>query len=60
MGQTQTGFTDVYAQSLSADYDFDLRANDMILVHDNLFVMIIISAELLSNPIMLDKVTGRT
>ena len=24
MGRTRTGFTEVYAQSLSADYDLDL------------------------------------
>ena len=36
-GQTQTGFTEIYAQSLSADCDIDLWPNDMVLVHDTLF-----------------------
>ena len=36
-GQTQTGFTEIYAQSLSADCDIDLWAKDMVLVHDTLF-----------------------
>ena len=34
MGRKQTGFTEVYAQSLSADCDLDLRPNDMVLVRD--------------------------
>ena len=34
MGQTQTGFTEVYAQSLRADCDLDLEPSDMILVHN--------------------------
>ena len=32
--QTQTGFTDIYAQSLSADCDLDLWPSDMVLVHN--------------------------
>ena len=36
MGRTQTGFTEVYAQSLSADCDRDLWPSDMILVRDTL------------------------
>ena len=32
MGWSQTGFTEVYAQSLSADCDLDLRPSDMVLV----------------------------
>ena len=35
-GQEQTGFTEIYAQSLSADCNIDLRRNDMVLVHDTL------------------------
>ena len=34
MGRTRTGFTEVYAQSLSADCDFELWPNDMVLVRD--------------------------
>ena len=37
MGRTQTGFTEVYAQSLSADCELDLWPSDMVLVHDTLF-----------------------
>ena len=36
-GQTQTGFTEIYAQSLSADCDIDLWSRDMVLVRDTLF-----------------------
>ena len=32
MGLTQTGFPEVYAQSLSADCDLDLLPSDMVLV----------------------------
>ena len=47
MGRTRTGFTEVYAQSLSADCDLDLGPSDMVLIrdtsscHDNLFCQII-------------------
>ena len=34
MGRTQTGFTEVYAQSLNADCDLDIRPSDMILVRN--------------------------
>ena len=34
MGRTQTGFTEVYAQSSKADCDLDLWPSDMVLVHD--------------------------
>ena len=34
MGQTRTGFTDIYAQSLSADFDLDLWPSDMVLVRN--------------------------
>ena len=36
MGRTRTGFTEVYAQSLSIDCDLDLWPNDMLLVRDTL------------------------
>ena len=47
MGWTQTGFTEVYAQSLSANCDLDLWPRDMVLVrytsscHDDHFCQII-------------------
>ena len=34
MGRTRTGFTEVYAQSLSAGCDFDFCSSDMVLVCD--------------------------
>ena len=34
MDRTQTGFTEVYPQSLSADCDLDLLPSDMVLVCD--------------------------
>ena len=34
MGQTQTGTTEVYAQSLCAGCDLDLWSSDMVLVQD--------------------------
>ena len=36
MGWTRTGFTEVYAQSLSADCDLDLWPSDMLLNRDTL------------------------
>ena len=36
MGRTVTGFTEAYAQSLSAACDLDLLPSDMVLVHDTL------------------------
>ena len=47
MGRTQTGFTEVYAYSLSADCDRDLWPSKMIFVrhtlscHDNYLCQII-------------------
>ena len=51
MGRTRTGFTEVYAQSLSATCDLDLLPSDMVLVCEHHLVMII-CAKLFSNPIM--------
>ena len=34
MGRTRTGFTEVYAQTLSADCESDLAPSDMVLVCD--------------------------
>ena len=36
MGRTQTGSTEVYAQSLGLDWDLDLWPSDMVLVRDTL------------------------
>ena len=36
MGRARTGFTEVFAQSLSADCDLDLLPSDMVLVRDTL------------------------
>ena len=36
MGRAGRGFTEVYAQSLSADCDLDLQHSDKILVSDTL------------------------
>ena len=36
MGQIRTGFTDIYAQSLSADCNLDLWPSDMIFVRNTL------------------------
>ena len=37
MGWTQPGFTEVYAQSLSADCDLDLSPSEKNIVWDTLF-----------------------
>ena len=36
-GETRTGFTEIYAQSLSVDCDKGVWPNSMVLVHDTLF-----------------------
>ena len=36
MGRARTGFTEVFAQSLSADSDFDPGRNDMVFSLDRL------------------------
>ena len=58
MGWTRTGFTEVYAQSLSPDYDLDLTIWFLFATHR--LVMMIICAKLFSNPTMHNKVMGRT
>ena len=69
MGWTRTGFTEVYAQSFSADCDLDLCSSDMtltfVLVTGFLFfthrlVKMIICAKLFSNPTLHNKVMSRT
>ena len=57
---TETGFIEAYAQSLRVDCDLDLPYSDMILVcdtssyHDNHL------CQNFSNPVMHNKVMGRT
>ena len=58
MGRTRTGFTEVYAQSLSADCDLDLATWFLFTTHR--LVMMIICAKLFSNPSMHNKVMGLT
>ena len=41
MGRTQTGFTEVYAQSLSAHCDLDLWPSDISSCHDDHLCQII-------------------
>ena len=60
MGQTRTGSTEVYAQSLSADCDLNLWPSDMVLVSNTCLVIMIIYAKLFSNSNMHNKVMGRT
>ena len=59
MGWTGTGFTDVYAQSLSADVTltFDLALRILFATH---CLVMIICAKLFSNPTTHNKVMGRT
>ena len=63
MGRTRTGFPEVYAQSLSAEWQnvtltFDLAI--WFLFATYCLVMIIICAKLFLNPSMHYKVMGRT
>ena len=53
MGWTRTGFTEVYAQSLSADCDLDLGT--WFLFATNGHVMMSICAKLFSNPLNVTK-----
>ena len=56
MGRTQTGFTEVYAQSLSADcvtLTFDLATSFLFATHR--LVMLIICVKLFSNPLCMAK-----
>ena len=59
MGRTRAGFTEVYAQRLSADCDLDLHPSDMVWFATYGLVMIIIRAKLFLNPTMHNKVMGR-
>ena len=56
MGRTQTGFTEVYAQSLSVD--FDLATWFLFATHR--LVMIIVCAKFFPNPTLHNKVMGWT
>ena len=60
MGRKRTGFTEVYAQSLSVDCDLDLDPPTWLLFATHRLVMMIICAKLFSNPTMHNKVMGRT
>ena len=60
MCRTLTGFTEVYAQSLSADCDLDLDLATLFLFATHILVMIIICAILFSSLTMHNKVMGLT
>ena len=59
MGRTRTGFTEVYAQSLTTDCDLTFDITTWFLFATHCLVMIIVCAELFLNPTMLNKVMGR-
>ena len=52
MGRTRTGFTEVYAQSLSTDCDLDLSPSDMVLVRDTSSCHDDQLCQIISNPVM--------
>ena len=56
MGGPRTGFTEAYAQSLSADCDLDLEICEMVLVRYTSSYCAILCL----NPTMQDEVIGRT
>ena len=58
IGRTWTGFTKVYAQSLSADCDLDLATWFLFATYR--LVIMIICAKLFSNPTMHNEVMGQT
>ena len=58
MSRTRTGFTEVYAQSLSVVLTFDLATWFLFATH--CLVMLFICAKLLSNLTLHNKVMGRT
>ena len=60
MGRTGTGFTEVYAQSLSVDCDLDFQPSDIILVHYTSSCHDAHCVILFSNPTMHNKVMGQT
>ena len=60
MGRTRTGFTEVYSQSLSADYNLDLRPSDIVLICDTSSCHDDHLCYFFSNPTMHNKVMGRT
>ena len=59
-GRTPTGFTEVYAQSLSVDCDLNLWPIDMVFVRDTSSYHDDHLCQIISNPIMHDKVMDRT
>ena len=66
MGRTGTGFTKVYAQSLSADCELDLRPSDMVFVldtsscHDDYLCQIIFKSHHLQLSYGLDTILEHT
>ena len=58
MGRTRTGFTEVYAQSLSVDCDLDHDPATWLLIATYCLVMMIICAKLFSNPTLHNKAMG--
>ena len=60
MGRTQTGFTEVYAQSLSVDVTLTSELGTWSLFTTYRLVMMIICAKLFSNPTMHNKFMGQT
>ena len=56
IGQTRTGFTEFYAQSLSADFE----PATWLLFATNRLVLMVICAKLFSNPTMHNKVMSWT
>ena len=59
-GRRRIGFTEVYAQSLSANCDLTFDLAPWILLATHRLVMMIICAKLFSNPTMHDKVMAGT
>ena len=60
MGRIQIGFTEVYAQSLSADCGLDLQPSDMVLIGYTSSYHVNHLCQLFSNPTMHSKVMGWT
>ena len=60
MGRTQTGFTEVYAQSLSVDVTLTSDLATWSLFTTYRLVMMIICAKLFSNPTVHNKFMGQT
>ena len=59
MDRTETGFTEAYAQSLSADYDLDLRPSHVAFVRDKLSCHDNYLCQIILNPTMQGEVMGQ-